>query len=85
MTPDLAFDTTESFEIQFDEAAGGDAGNYNDLRNKPQINSVTLAGNRTAAELGIIASGQVASIWAGTQAEYAALTPNASTLYLITG
>lgn len=32
---------------------GGDAGNYNDLSNKPQINSVTLSGNKSLADLGI--------------------------------
>lgn len=33
---------------------GGGTSNYNDLSNKPSINGNTLAGNQTAAELGII-------------------------------
>ena len=32
---------------------GGDTGDYNDLTNKPKINSVTLSGNKSLADLGI--------------------------------
>jgi hypothetical protein len=32
---------------------GGGTGNYNDLSNKPQINGVTLSGNKTAADLNL--------------------------------
>ena len=32
---------------------GGGSSNYNDLSNKPQINSVTLSGNKTLLDLGI--------------------------------
>jgi len=32
---------------------GGGSDNYNDLTNKPQINSVTLQGNKTATQLGL--------------------------------
>lgn len=34
---------------------GGGTGNYNDLENKPSINGVTLAGNKTTADLNISA------------------------------
>lgn len=36
---------------------GGGTANYNVLDNKPQINGVTLQGNKTTQELGITASG----------------------------
>lgn len=32
---------------------GGGSSNYNELTNRPQINSVTLAGNKTGAQLGL--------------------------------
>ena len=32
---------------------GGGTDNYNDLNNKPQINGVTLSGNKTTSQLGI--------------------------------
>lgn len=40
------------------EAGGGGGGttNYNELSNKPQINSITLQGNETAADLGLQAA-----------------------------
>lgn len=31
----------------------GGASNYNDLKNQPQINGVTLTGNKSSADLGI--------------------------------
>ena len=34
-------------------AGGGESGNYNNLENKPSINSVTLIGNKTPADLGL--------------------------------
>ena len=34
-------------------AGGGESGNYNNLENKPSINSVTLTGNKTPADLGL--------------------------------
>ena len=35
------------------EASGGGTSNYNDLSNKPQINSITLSGNKTLTDLSI--------------------------------
>ena len=32
---------------------GGGTSNYNDLSNKPQINGVTLTGNKTSSDLGL--------------------------------
>ena len=34
-------------------AGGGESGNYNNLENKPSINSVTLLGNKTPADFGL--------------------------------
>lgn len=43
---------------------GGSPGtvNYNELRNKPQINGVTLQGNKTASELGLATMQEVTNI-----------------------
>ena len=38
---------------------GGGTTNYNSLENKPQINSVTLTGNKSAAELGLAATSDI--------------------------
>ena len=45
------------------ESGGGGGGttNYNFLENKPQINSVTLVGNKTAAELNLVSQQTVES------------------------
>lgn len=39
-----------------DESGGGGTSDYTDLTNKPQINGNTLTGNKTAANLGLIAA-----------------------------
>lgn len=49
-----------------DGGGGGGTGNYPDLTNLPQVNSVTLTGNKTSADLGIIIT--------LTQAQYNALS-----------
>ena len=42
-------------EWEFTEGGGGGGtGDYNDLTNKPKINNVTLSGNKTAADLGLV-------------------------------
>jgi len=61
------------------EAGGGGGGtsNYNDLTNKPQVNSVTLSGDKTSSDLKVI--------WKGTQAQYDAIvTKDPETIYFIT-
>ena len=35
---------------------GGESGSYSDLTNKPKINSVTLSGNKSLADIGAIAA-----------------------------
>jgi hypothetical protein len=44
---------------------GGGTTDYTDLTNKPQINGVTLMGNKTTSDIGIVEP------WVGTAAEYA--------------
>lgn len=55
---------------------GGSGGttNYNDLQNKPQINGVTLSGNKTSADLGI--SAETAQVDHGTADTTFELPPN---------
>lgn len=59
--------------------AGGGSGsegttNYNDLENKPQINGVTLSGNKTSEDLGI--SAETAYVDHGTADTTFQLPPN---------
>lgn len=44
---------------------GGGTSDYTDLTNKPKINNVTLNGNKSTSDLGIVEP------WVGTAAEYA--------------
>lgn len=46
---DLALDSVEVVR----SGGGGETSNYNDLDNKPQINGVTLSGNKSLSDLGI--------------------------------
>ena len=41
---------------------GGGTTNYNDLSNKPSINSTTLSGNKTGAELGLAGTADISNI-----------------------
>lgn len=41
---------------------GGGTTNYNDLINKPSINNVTLQGNKTGAQLGLVSSTDLATV-----------------------
>lgn len=46
----------------FTEPGGGGGGgtsDYNDLDNKPQINSITLVGNKTASDLSVETRGKI--------------------------
>ena len=47
--------------VWLDQTGGGGGGttNYNNLSNKPQIESVTLSGNKTAADLGLARASDV--------------------------
>ena len=54
----------ESLDARLDEISGGGGGgtsNYSDLTNKPQINSVTLSGNKSLSDLGITYESETAA------------------------
>lgn len=57
-------------------SGGGSGGttNYNDLTNQPQINGVTLTGNKTSADLGI--SAEITQVDHGTSDTTLELPPN---------
>ena len=43
------------YDVEWDdESGGGGSGDYPDLTNKPSINSVTLVGNKTSEDLGLV-------------------------------
>ena len=43
-------------------AVGGGTTDYNALENKPSINDVTLSGNKTASDLGLVAASSLATV-----------------------
>ena len=51
---------------------GGGTTNYNDLINKPSINNVTLQGNKTGSQLGLVSSTDLATV--ATSGSYNDLT-----------
>lgn len=55
------------FAAKLAGSSGGGSGtrDYSDLSNKPQINGVTLSGDKSSAALGIVEP------WTGTSAQYA--------------
>lgn len=56
------------------KSGGGGTKNYNDLENKPQINGVTLTGNKTSADLSI--SAETTQVDHGTADTTFTLPPN---------
>ena len=42
-----------TFDVMDGQGGGGGTSDYSDLTNKPQINSVTLSGNKSASDLGL--------------------------------
>jgi len=72
-----ATDVQEAIDEVAAGGGGGGTSNYNDLSNKPQVNGVTLSGDKDSSDLGIV--------WQGTQAQYDALTTiDPNTVYYIT-
>ena len=51
--------------IKANAGGGGGTTNYNQLENKPQINSVTLSGNKSLSDLGIASAQSVSNITNG--------------------
>ncbi len=59
---DLGTTDKSSVVAAINEAAsGGGTTDYTDLTNKPSINSVTLSGNKTAADLSLASAADVAA------------------------
>lgn len=50
------FVTVKSYVDSHGGGGGGGTSNYNDLSNRPSVNNVILAGNKTAADLGLVAA-----------------------------
>lgn len=42
------------YDVEWGDESGGGSGDYADLTNKPSINGVTLSGNKTAEDLGLV-------------------------------
>ena len=47
------YDNAIWYEVQTGGGGGGGTSNYNELSNRPQINSTTLTGNKTSSDLGL--------------------------------
>ena len=53
----------------------GGSGDYDDLSNRPKVNNITLTGNKKSSDLKIV--------YSMTEAEYAAATKNAESIYCL--
>lgn len=62
---------TWAYDFTMSGGGGGGTSDYNDLLNKPSINGTTLAGNKTAADLGLVESADLATV--ATSGSYADL------------
>lgn len=74
-TTNSSYATNDTFTL----IVGGSGGvsDYEDLTNKPQVNGVTLSGDKDSEDLGIV--------WEGTQSQYDAIvTKDPNTTYYIT-
>ncbi len=50
---DVSLSNTDNFSVSLGTGGGGGVSNYNELIGKPQINGVTLVGNKTGDDLGL--------------------------------
>ena len=66
-TPGQVLTKTEDGTAWEDPQGGGGTGNYNDLSNLPQIGGVTLEGNKTPEQLGLVAAQQGAGLIPDTE------------------
>lgn len=64
----MAFGNATKGYVKAHSGGGGSSGttNYNDLTNLPSINGVTLSGNKTSADLNIVADGVKHTSYVGT-------------------
>lgn len=51
----------KTYDLNGGGGGGGGTSDYSDLSNKPQINSVTLTGNKTGADLGLLSNSATGS------------------------
>jgi len=55
------YDGSAELNVNIPESSGGGTTNYNNLSNKPQLNGVTLEGNKTLDQVGVLAKNQGSS------------------------
>lgn len=48
--------------LETDGGGSGGSDNYNELSNKPQINGITLSGNKSASDLGLATAAALSSL-----------------------
>ena len=74
MSQELEGTLTNSANLvgNFGSEGGGGTTNYNDLINKPSINSITLQGNKTASQLGLVTPTDLSAV--ATSGSYDDLT-----------
>ncbi len=53
--------TIANFDFYWADSGSGGTSNYNELSNQPKINNVTLIGNKTASDLGLLDTGALAN------------------------
>lgn len=59
---DEAHPEGQSFDVMDGSGGGGGTSDYSDLSNKPSIEGVTLAGNKTAADLGLAKASDIPAV-----------------------
>ena len=62
----VTFAMAKSYTDNHGGGGGGGTTNYNELSNRPQIESTTLTGNKSASDLGLVAT----PVITGTQIEF---------------
>lgn len=82
----LAKNSSANYDVAWVDQTGGGGGgtsDYSQLTNKPSINGVTLTGNKTAADLALVATGDLHNVPAGGSAGQV-LAKTSSTNYDVT-
>lgn len=74
------------YDTVYSISGGSGTGSYNDLTDKPSINSVELSGNKTPAQLGMVGTGPTSQAIDGTKFfTNGAIAGNESTSYTVYG
>lgn len=61
-TEEIDLETPEGYPVELSLEVGFASGNYEDLNNLPKVNGVTLVGNKSSAELGIVTAEDVQAV-----------------------